>query len=128
MEDHPYVRNYRELIVYKKASTLADFIFQISKGFPTEEQYSLTRQVRRASRSIGAQIAEAWAKRLYKKHFISKLTDADAELNETEHWIITAHSCGYIPDDIRKKLVKECRELGRIIGGMIIKADKFCQK
>jgi len=64
MEDHPYVKNYRELIVYKKASTLADLIFQISKGFPTEEQYSLTRQVRRASRSIGAQIAEAWAKRL----------------------------------------------------------------
>ena len=82
-----YAKSFRELEVYKLSRELAGEIFQISKSFPKEETYSLTDQIRRSSRSIGAQIAEAWAKRRYEKHFISKLTDADGEQQETQHWL-----------------------------------------
>ena len=68
----------------------------MTKSFPKEEMYSLTDQIRRSSRSVGAQIAEAWAKRHYEKHFISKLTDSDGEQHETQHWIEVAEDCGYI--------------------------------
>lgn len=73
-----------------------------------------------------AQIAEAWAKRNYKKHFISKLTDSDAEVNETEHWIDIAYDCGYLNKEDNQQLTATCREIGRLIGGMISKADTFC--
>jgi four helix bundle protein len=127
MKKLPYVNSYRALKVYKKAQDLTREIFNISKDFPEKESYSLTNQIRRSSRSIGAQIAEAWAKRFYKKHFVSKLTDSDAEVNETEHWIDTAFDCGYISKDLRQQLSEACREIGRIIGGMISKADTFCE-
>jgi len=91
-----YVKHFNDLDVYKKQRTLAKDIFQLSKKFPKEEKYSLTDQIRRSSRSIGAQIAEAWAKRLYPKHWISKLTDADGEQMETLHWLIAALDCGYM--------------------------------
>ncbi len=81
----PYVRTFRDLIVYQKARALANRIFEISKTFPRKERYALTDQIRRSSRAIGAQIAETWAKRRYEKHFISKLTDADGEQQETQH-------------------------------------------
>lgn len=83
-----YVKSFRELEVYRLARQLSKEIFEISKTFPKEEMYSLTDQVRRSSRSIGGQIAEAWGKRRYEKHFISKLTDADGEQLETQHWIV----------------------------------------
>jgi four helix bundle protein len=82
-----YVKSFRELEVYKLARQLSKEIFEVSKIFPKEEMYSLTDQVRRSSRSIGGQIAEAWGKRRYEKHFVSKLTDADGEQLETQHWI-----------------------------------------
>ena len=91
-----YVENYRNLEVYKLARRLSYDIFMETKKFPKEEIYSLTDQIRRSSRSVGAQIAEAWAKRRYKKHFISKLTDADGEQQETQHWIETSCDCKYI--------------------------------
>lgn len=78
-----YVKDFRDLEVYKLARKLAKIIFEISQDFPPEERYSLTSQIRRSSRSVGAQIAEAWAKRRYKAHFISKLTDSDGEQRET---------------------------------------------
>lgn len=124
-EKLPFAENFRELIVYKKAESLAEDIYKESRSFPKEEIYSLTTQIRRSSRSIGAQIAEAWGKRMYFKHFVSKLTDAEAELNETEHWIETAHKCAYISSQSRDKLRKECVEIRRLIGGMIVKADSF---
>lgn len=127
MERLSYVNHFRDLKVYQKSRDLSWRIYKISKDFPIDECYSLTNQIRRSSRSIGAQLAEAWAKRTYKKHFISKLTDADAELNETEHWIDVAHSCEYIGLDEKKILEKDCRELGRMIGSMIRKADLFCK-
>ena len=81
MTELSHARNFRDLAVYQKARKVSRAIFESSKGFPKEETYSLTDQIRRASRSIGAQIAEAWAKRRYPRHFVSKLTDADAERN-----------------------------------------------
>jgi len=126
MEKLPYVGSFQDLVVYKKSRQLSKQIYKISQGFPTEEIYSLTSQIRRSSRSVGAQIAEAWAKRLYKKHFISKLTDADAELNETEHWILIANNCGYIEKEDKQQIVQTCHEIGRMLGSMIAKADLFC--
>jgi len=84
MSKLPYAESYRDLIVYQKAKESAHDIFQVTKSFPKDVMYSLTDQIRRSSRSIGAQIAEAWAKRDYEKHFQSKLTDADAERQETQ--------------------------------------------
>ncbi len=74
-----FVHNFRELNVYKLAKQLSLEIFHLTKSFPKEETYSLTDQIRRSSRSVGAQIAESWGKRRYERHFISKLTDAEAE-------------------------------------------------
>lgn len=122
----PYVENFRDLLAYQKAKTMAKEIFQLTKTFPREEAYSLTDQIRRSSRSIGAQIAEAWAKRSYEKHFISKLTDADGEQLETQHWIDTAADCGYLNTTQKSSLLKQYQEIGRLLGGMIAKSDKFC--
>jgi four helix bundle protein len=88
--------------------------------------YSLTDQVRRSSRSVGAQIAEAWAKRRYEKHFVSKLTDADGEQLETQHWIETAADCGYLTADDVKIILGELAEIGRMLNSMIEKASTFC--
>ncbi len=122
----PYVRSFRDLIAYQKARALANRIFEISKHFPREERYALTDQIRRSSRSIGAQIAEAWAKRRYEKHFVSKLTDADGEQQETQHWIEMAWDSGYIDKPTRDELIKDCLEIGRLLSGMIAKSDRFC--
>ena len=86
MTELSHARSFRDLAVYQKARKVSRAIYKISKGFPKEETYSLTDQIRRSSRSIGAQISEAWAKRRYERHFVSKLTDADAEQMETQHW------------------------------------------
>jgi four helix bundle protein len=120
-----YVRYFRELEVYKRQRTLAKEVFALSKRFPREEQYSLTDQLRRSSRSIGAQIAEAWAKRLYPKHFVSKLTDADGEQMETQHWLIEAADCDYLVEPDLNRLLGLCEEIGRMLGSMIRKAESF---
>jgi four helix bundle protein len=88
--------------------------------------YSLTDQIRRSSRSVGAQIAEAWAKRRYEKHFVSKLTDAAGEQQETQHWIDTAVDCGYRTKDNAASMKQQCEEIGRLLGGMMAKAEMFC--
>ena len=121
-----YARSFRDLVAYRKARRLAAEIFEVTKSFPQEERYALTDQLRRASRSIGAQIAEAWAKRRYERHFVSKLTDADGEQYETQHWIEVAADCGYLSREQAQSLLAACRELGRLLGGMIAKADRFC--
>jgi four helix bundle protein len=91
-----YVKSFKSLEVYKLSRRLSKEIFEISKKFPRDEMYSLTDQIRRSSRSVGAQLAEAWAKRKYEKHFVSKLTDADGEQLETQHWIEVATDCSYL--------------------------------
>lgn len=122
-----YVDSFRDLEVYKLSRELASSIFEITKQFPNEEKFSLTDQVRRSSRSIGAQIAEAWAKRRYEKHFISKLTDADGEQQETQHWIEIALDCEYINEEEAKQLISEYQKLGKMIGTMIRKSSSFCK-
>jgi four helix bundle protein len=121
-----HAKSFRDLVVYETARKLAKSIFEVTKSFPKEEMYSLTDQVRRSSRSVGAQISEAWAKRRYKKHFISKLTDADGEQQETQHWIETAEDCGYLSPEQTQKLNSGLSEIGRMINSMINKADIFC--
>src|ERR1700745_719700 len=98
MEDFVYARSFRDLLVYKQASTVAQKILSLSKGFREEEKYALTSQIRRSSRSIGANITEAWAKLRYERHFVSKLTDADGEQMETQHRTRVAFSCGYLDE------------------------------
>lgn len=121
-----YVESYKDLVVYQRARQLAQDIFKTTQNFPREETYSLTDQVRRSSRSIGAQIAEAWAKRLYEKHFASKLSDADGETQETRHWIEVSLDCGYITHQQANELLLSCSEIGRMLGSMIQKAELFC--
>ena len=118
--------SFRELIVYQKGRQLQREIFRITKSFPKEEMFSLTDQIRRSSHSVGANISEAWAKRRYEKHFISKLTDADGEQMETQHWIETALDCEYINQETSAQLVEKCLEVGRMLGGMMEKAEMFC--
>lgn len=121
-----HARSFRDLIVYQKARAAAKRIFEITKSFPREETYSLTDQVRRSSRSVGGQIAEAWGKRMYGKHFVSKLTDADAEQSETQHWIECAMDCGYLAEEQARSLTNDLSEIGRMLNSMIEKADSFC--
>ncbi len=122
-----YANSFRDLIVYRKARELSLAIFQITERFPKKEDYSLTDQIRRSSRSVGAQISEAWAKRQYEKHFLSKLTDADGEQQETQHWIETAFDCKYISQEEANQLLEKCTEIGRLLGGMMAKAEQFCK-
>lgn len=121
-----HAKSFRDLIVYKKSRELQDEIFKLTRSFPKDETFSLTDQIRRSSRSIGANLAEAWAKRRYEKHFISKLTDSDGEQMETQHWIETALDCEYINQNTSKLLIEKCLEIGRMLGGMMAKADLFC--
>ena len=126
-EELPYATNYHQLMAYKLAVELAHRIFYISKSFPKMEDYSLTNQIRRSSRSVGAQIAEAWGKRSYIKHFKSKLTDAIAELNETEHWIEMSLNSEYITRSVSNYLQRICTRIKKLLFGMIRKADRFCK-
>lgn len=121
-----YVKSYRELEVYKLSRQMSREIFEITKSFPKEEMYSLTDQIRRSSRSIGAQIAESWAKRRYEKHFISKLTDADGEQQETQHWIETALDCSYLTDEKSNYFLMKYESIGKMLNSMISKSEIFC--
>ena len=87
----------------------------------------MTDQFRRSSRSIGAQIAEAWGKRCYQKHFMSKLTDADSERLETQHWFDTSEDCGYLSKEQVERFRVELAEIGGMINSMINKAGSFCK-
>ena len=122
----PYARSFRELIVYQKQRQLSREVFRASRMFPSEERFALTDQMRRAARSIGAQIAEAWAKRPYEKHFVAKLSDADAEQMETQHWLETARDDGYIDPEACSHLLGLCEEIGRMLGGMMENSSSFC--
>jgi four helix bundle protein len=126
MENFIYARSFRDLLVYKQAFIVSRKIFDLSKGFPEEEKYALTSQIRRASRSIGANITEAWAKRRYERHFVSKLTDADGEQMETQHWTRVAFSCGYLDESTARFLVGDLEQIGRLPQGMMDKAESFC--
>ena len=116
---------FQDLLAYKKSFSLAMKIFEITKSFPKEETYSLTDQIRRSSRSVRATIAEAYRKRIYPKHFLSKLTDSDGENSETQVWLEFAFACKYISDTIYQELISECLEIGKLINYMILNPEKF---
>jgi four helix bundle protein len=126
MSNLSHAKGFRDLIVYQKTRAAAQEIFDLTTRFPRDEKFSLTDQIRRSSRSVGAQIAEVWAKRRYEAHFISKLTDADGEQMETQHWLETALDCKYLSKEETKTLLEKYAELGRLLGGMMSKAELFC--
>ena len=123
-----YVKSFRDLEVYKLAREVSKEIFLLSKAFPKEERYSLTDQIRRSSRSVGAQIAEVWEKRRYEHHFIAKLTDDDSEQLETQHWLDEAEECKYIKSETSKLLLQKCESIGKMLQSMIDKSATFCKK
>jgi four helix bundle protein len=117
--------DFKDLLAYKKAFQLAMEVFEVSKSFPKEEKYSMTDQIRRCSRSICAQIAEAYRKRCYIKHYKSKLTDGDAENSETQVWLNFSYACQYIDYDTFQRLNSLSLEVGNLIGTMIKYPKKF---
>lgn len=119
------IKSFEDLEVYQLALELQQEIFEITKSFPKEETYSLTDQVRRASRSIGANISEAWGKRRYPAHFVSKLSDSDGEQDETRHWLRSAFLCKYIPESEFTLLVDKCKIIGRKLGNMMQHPDQW---
>ncbi len=121
-----HARGFQELVVYQKSRQLAQEIRALTASFPKEEKFSLTDQIRRSSRAVGANLAEAWAKRRYEKHFISKLTDSDGEQMETQHWLGVALDCGYLDKTTYEGLTAQCLEIGRMLGSMMDKASLFC--
>jgi four helix bundle protein len=116
---------FQDLLAYQKSFTLAMKIFNISKSFPKEETYSLTDQIRRSSRSVSANISEAYRKREYPKHFHSKLTDSDAENSETQVWLEYSLACKYITNEYYTELLNESKEVGKLINYMILNPKKF---
>jgi four helix bundle protein len=117
--------DFTELDVYREARSVAKEIYELSKAFPRREYYELVAQLRRASRSIGAQIAEAWGKRRYPRHFVAKLTDADAEQRETRHWIGLAVDCGYLEEQRASELDERLTRIGKMLVSMMKKAPLF---
>jgi four helix bundle protein len=116
---------FKDLTVYKKAFELAMDIFEISKGFPKEERYSLTDQIIRSSRSVCSSIAEAYRKRRYEAHFISKTSDADMENSENQVWLDFAFKCKYINNDNLEGLVNRSQEIGRLLNHMIENPENY---
>lgn len=122
-----HAHSFDELDIYILARRLAKRIYVLTLDFPKEEKYSLTDQIRRSSRSVGAQIAEAWAKRKYEKHFVSKLSDADGEQYETRHWIFSALDAGIISNEVADELLSQYKILGQKLQRTMDKAHLFCK-
>jgi|ERR1051326_5785292 four helix bundle protein len=118
-------KGYEDLIVYQRAYKLSMEIFEVSKQFPKEEKYSLTDQIRRSSRSVPVNIASAYRRRQYPKHFSSKITDANEEATETQVWLKIANDCKYLDEQIKNKLYKEYEEVGSMLGSMANSPEKF---
>jgi len=119
-------KGFRDLKVYQLSYQLALEIFRITKSYPKEELYSLTDQIRRSSRAIASNLAEAWRKRKYPKAFISKLTDSLAEESETEVWLDFSKDLDYATEETYKHFIKRYDEVARMLSAMIDKPEKFC--
>jgi four helix bundle protein len=119
------INSAKDLAVYRKGYELAMRVFRLSESFPPDERFALTSQIRRASRSICLNLREAWAKRRYEAHFISKLTDCDGENAETESCLDFALDSGYINASDHQALVGLCVEIGKMIGSMMLHPEKF---
>jgi four helix bundle protein len=119
------LKSAKDLKVYQRAYALAMEIFFASKQWPLDEKFSLTDQIRRSSRSVCTNLREAWAKRRYEAHFVSKLTDCDGENSETDTWLNFAKDCGYMNNDEHGRLTRECEEIGAMFGSMLNKPAPF---
>ena len=119
------IKSAKDLTVYKKSYELSMKVFEISKRFPSEEKYALVSQVRRSSRSVSLNLREAWAKRRYEAHFISKLTDCDGENSETDSSLDFAKDCLYISKEEHQDLTALCVEIGKMLGTMIREPKSF---
>lgn len=119
------IKGFSDLIVYQKAYKLAMEIFEVSKSFPKEEKYSLTDQIRRSSRSVTSNLAEAWARKNYPKSFINKLTDSLGEEYETEVWLDYSKDTEYITSSRHSKLISEYDEVRKMLISMITHPEKF---
>jgi four helix bundle protein len=118
-------RGHRDLRVFQLSYKLAMEIFKRSKGFPEEERYSLTSQIRRSSRSVAANIAEGYRKRQYPSMFASKLADCDAEATETPVWLDFARDCEYLSPQAHERLTAGYEEIGKMLNAMIANPKKF---
>ena len=121
----PTSQGFRGLRVYQLSFQLAMEIFYESKRFPHEERYSLTDQIRRASRSVPTNIGEGYRRKRYPKMFVSKLSDADGEGTETQVWIDFAYACGYISQELQIRWREGYEEIGRMLGGMMDHPERF---
>jgi four helix bundle protein len=119
------IKSAKELNVYQKGYELAMQVFKLSKRFPVDERFALTSQIRRSSRSICLNLREAWAKRRYEAHFISKLTDCDGENSETDSSLDFAKDCGYITSEQHTEMASLCQEIGKMLGSMINNPGPF---
>jgi len=119
------IKTHKDLKVYKLAFESSMEIFEISKSFPKEEKYSLTDQIRRSSRSVAANIVEAFRKRRYPKSFVSKLSDSEGEAAETQVWLDFAKESGYITKDTHSELYQKYEWILGMIINMINKPDKW---
>jgi len=118
----------KDLEVYKEAYSLAMEIYTLSKLWPAEEKFALIDQIRRSSRSVCTNLREAWAKRRYEAHFISKLTDADGENSETDTWLNFAKDCGYLKEKDYTRLTEKCRNVGKMLGSILKNPSSFLVK
>ncbi|MBX2973282.1 MAG: four helix bundle protein [Flavobacteriales bacterium] len=115
-----------DLTVFQKAGRMSRSVYEVSKRFPREEMYSLTDQCRRSSRSVRGNIAEAYRKRRYKAHFVSKLSDSDAENSETQVWMKEALDLGYLELKDIEEIMTPSIEIGRMLSEMMDNPDKWC--
>jgi four helix bundle protein len=116
---------FRDLIVYKKAFQLAMEIYEITKGFPKEEKYSLIDQIRRSSRSVCANLGEGYRKRRYVAHFVAKTTDSDMENTETQVWLDFSFACKYINEEVYKDKIAKSEEIGKLLQDIIKNPGKY---
>lgn len=122
------IKHFSDLEVYCDAFRLGVRAFEVTKTFPSDERFALTDQLRRAARSVGANIAESWGKRRYVAHFVSKLSDADTELHETEHWLACAIKHEYINRETFEDFRSEIASIGRRLGAMMANPEPFILK
>jgi len=120
--------SFRDLTVYKKAFSLAMEIFETSKKFPSEEKFGLTSQIRNSSRSVCSSVAEAYRKRKYEAHFISKVSDGDMENSETQVWLDFSLKCNYIDLTLHNNLLEKSEEVGKLLNHMIEYPEKYLRK
>lgn len=126
MERKRRIRHFRDLEVYRRAFDAAMAIFQMTKGFPSEEKFSLVDQIRRSSRSVCANLAEGWRKRRYLAVFRNKVTDSMQEASETQCWLEFCLACKYIDKNTFGKLDNEYEQLISMLNSMEMNAEKFC--